>query len=247
MPRRPQTLNRTHQLRTTGDSHVLAGHGCCQNPQVAPNALVTLGAVLLGGLMTVLGQLALEWIRSRLEQRRTRREREAAVRVIRFQFYSAQHVLKQAIEQRTWWGAPDELTLGESGQDLRMLADVLAEPEWRIYTSAWRRLRECSRLRPESAKYMGSADEKADASRRCDEPIPLAALQQLLGAFVTIDDARHRLLRYVVDEKTGKVPLRPVGLTDAEIATGLKHAGHLVDVSAWAARLAAASVPDRSS
>lgn len=202
------------------------------------NSLITLGAVLLGGLMTMLGQLTLESIRSQLAVRRLRREREAAVRVIRFQFYCAQHVLKRALESCMWWGTPEELTLGESGEDLRMLASLLPEPEWRIYTSAWRRLRECSQLRPESTVAPGPpcADDVNRSGH--DNRIPVAALQQLLGAFVAVDDARHRLERYVVDKSTGEIPLHPIGLTPGEITFVLQHhAGHLVDASVWSARL----------
>jgi hypothetical protein len=126
---------------------------------VTSNSLITLGAVMLGGLMTMLGQLTLESIRSQLAVRQLRREREAAVRVIRFQFYCAQHVLKRALESCMWWGTSEELTLGEPGEDLRMLAGLLPEPEWRLYTSAWRRLRECSQLRPESTAAPGSPGE----------------------------------------------------------------------------------------
>jgi hypothetical protein len=205
--------------------------------------LITLGAVLLGGLMTMLGQLTLESIRSRLAARQLRREREAAVRVIRFQFYCAQHVVKRALESRVWWGTPDELTLGEPGEDLRILAGLLPELEWRIYTSAWRRLRECSQLRSESAAAPGLPDEDGVDRNGHDNRISVAALQQLLGAFVTVDDARHRLESYVVDKSTGEIPLHPIGLTPAEIAFGLQHhVGHLVDTSGWPARLGIAEV-----
>jgi hypothetical protein len=217
--------------------NVDAACGDLQEDDVRIDALVTLAAVLLGGLMTVLGQVALEALHRGRDARRVRRERQVTIRIIKFQLYCAEHVMKRALESRTWWPSSDELTLGEPGEDLKVLADLLPEFEWRIYTSAWRQLRECARLRPGPNVSVGDGDNSGHTQNQVDR-IPSTALLQLLGAFVTVDDARHRLEPYGLDRSTGEITIRPVGLTSTDMSDALhNYAGHLVDVSAWTTRL----------
>lgn len=65
--------------------------------------MVTLAAVVIGGILTLLAQVVLDGLRARAEKAARRDEIRAAVRVIRFHFYAAQHVLKAALEPGLWW------------------------------------------------------------------------------------------------------------------------------------------------
>ena len=64
--------------------------------------MVTLVAVVVGGVLTMLAQIVLDGLRARAEKTARRDEIRAAVRVIRFHFYAAQHVLKAALESGLW-------------------------------------------------------------------------------------------------------------------------------------------------
>jgi hypothetical protein len=98
----------------------------------------TFVAVVLGGVISVLSQVALDVTRARAQARKNRKEIMTAVRVIRFMLYSAQHMLREALETGRWWSPSDELNVAAAGEDLRALAELLPEEHWRIYTGAAR-------------------------------------------------------------------------------------------------------------
>lgn len=195
----------------------------------------TLAAVLLGGLITIVSQLTLDGMRNRALEKAKQKETRAAVRVIRFHFYAAQHVLREALETGFWWTQPVDLDLGAAGEDLQLLANLLPEPEWRIYTGAWRRLRDVIR-RYDAA--MQEAENLQGGLERLTGPLDKADMQYVLGAFATIDDARRHLQRYVRDAVPGEVPIRQISLAPEDASWALANrASHLVDVGRWMNRL----------
>lgn len=205
----------------------------------------TLIAVVLGGVISVLSQVTLDATRARAQARTERQEITTAIRVIRFTFYSAEHVLREALETGRWWSPSDELNVAAAGEDLRALAATLPEEHWRIYTGAWRRLRECVR-RAEAARLTEAVPGSAQvANRVASAPdtdsgsvISVADLQRILGAFISADDARHRLQTYVVERYTNEVLLSRICLTDQEIADAVDHyASQSADKPRWHARL----------
>ena len=209
----------------------------------------TFVAVVLGGVISVLSQVTLDTTRARAEARRKSKEINAAIRVVRFTFYSAEYVLKEALETGRWWSPADELSVAAAGEDLHTLATMLPEEHWRIYTAAWRRLHDCVR-RFEAAQRTAatSASMNSQASITGDrgassvaDPgsvISAADLQRILGAFISADDARHRLEAYVVETRTNDVPLGQICLTDQEIADAIDHhASRSISKRQWHARL----------
>ena len=83
--------------------------------------MVTLVAVVVGGILAMLAQIVLDGLRTRAEKAARRDEIRAAVRAIRFHFYAAQHVLKAALESGLWWS-------GAAGLDLAAAEN--ASPPW---------------------------------------------------------------------------------------------------------------------
>ena len=207
-------------------------------------------AVVLGGVISVLSQVTLDTTRARAQARTKRKEITTAIRVIRFTFYSAEYVLKEALETGRWWSPTDELSVAAAGEDLHKLAATLLEEHWRIYTGAWRRLHDCVRrfeaaqrtaAAPASMNSQTSIAGDRGASASVTDPgsvISAADLQRILGAFISADDARHRLEAYVVETSTRDVPLAQICLTDQEIADAIDHhASRSVNKSQWHARL----------
>ena len=207
-------------------------------------------AVVLGGVISVLSQVTLDTTRARAEARRKSKEINAAIRVVRFTFYSAEYVLKEALETGRWWSPADELSVAAAGEDLRTLATVLPEEHWRIYSAAWRRLHDCVR-RFEAAQRTAAtpASMNSQASITDDRGVPGSVtdpgsvisagdLQRILGAFISADDARHRLEAYVVETRTNEVPLGQICLTDQEIGDAIdQHASQSINKRQWHARL----------
>jgi hypothetical protein len=218
--------------------------------------LSTFIAVILGGLISVLSQVTLDATRTRAQARTKREEINTAIRVIRFTFYSAEYVLKEALETGRWWSPSDELNIAAAGEDLRALAAVLPEEHWRIYTGSWRRLHDCVR-RFEAARLTAAAPASTHSQvsvagdRGASAPfmdsgsvISTADLQGILGAFISADDARHRLEIYVVERSTNDVPLGRICLTDQEIADAIDRcASQSVDKPRWHTRLRSSAGP----
>ena len=175
--------------------------------------MVTLVAVVVGAVITMLAQIVLDGLRARAQKAARGDEIRAAIRVIRFHFYAAEHVLKAALESGLWWSGVAGLDLAAAGESLRVLAGLLPEHQWRVYTAAWRRLHGCLQ------RYDACVHEPQDSGppRQITDPtyghhltlqhIERPDLKFLLGAFVTVDDARRQLEPYVADQSTGDVPL----------------------------------------
>ena len=100
--------------------------------------MVTLVAVVVGAVITMLAQIVLDGLRARAQKAARRDEIRAAIRVIRFHFYAAQHLLKAALESGLWWSGAAGLDLAAAGESLQVLAGLLPEDQWRVYTAAWR-------------------------------------------------------------------------------------------------------------
>ncbi len=201
--------------------------------------MVTLVAVVVGAVITMLAQIVLDGFRARAQKAARGDEIRAAIRVIRFHFYAAEHVLKAALESGLWWSGVAGLDLAAAGESLQVLAGLLPEHQWRVYTAAWRRLHGC--LQRYDACVHGPWD--SGPPRQITDPmyghhltlqhIERPDLKFLLGAFVTVDDARRQLEPYVADRSTGDVPLGRLCLTGQEITEALDEAGHLVDRGQW--------------
>jgi hypothetical protein len=200
--------------------------------------LITFAAVVLGGVISILSQVTLDSVRQRSHKREKEAESQAAIRVIRFHFYAAQHVLKESLETGRWWSGPAGLDVAVAGEDLNRLAGLLPDEEWRIYTAAWRRLCSCIR-RYEASRLLTSEGstvvltEPIHGENSLAQSIEPTDLQFLLGTFVTVDDARRRLQHHSVDRLSGDVRLSRLGLTDQEKIAALDLAGHLIDRSRW--------------
>lgn len=195
----------------------------------------TLAAVVLGGMISIVSQLTLDGMRNRAIEKAKQKEAQAAVRVIRFHFYAAEQVLKEALETGRWWARPVDLDLGAAGEDLQFLANLLPESEWRIYTGAWRRLRDVIRRFDAATQRITGQQNSAEQQ---PSPPSKSDMQALLGAFATIDDARRHLQRYVRDAAPGDVLVRKIKLTQEEGRWALANrASHLVDVETWMIRL----------
>jgi hypothetical protein len=201
--------------------------------------MVTLVAVVVGGVITMLAQIVLDSVRARAQRAARRDEIRAAVRVIRFHFYAAQHVLKAALETGLWWSGAAGLDLAAAGESLQMLAGLLPEQQWRIYTAASRRLHGCLQRYDACAhERQGSGPPRQVTGRAPGHHLIAQHIEQpdlkfLLGAFVTVDDARRQLQPYAGDQSTGDVPLGQLCLTGQEITEALDEAGHLVDRDQW--------------
>ncbi len=123
------------------------------------------------------------------------------------------------------------LDLAAAGESLQALAGLLPEYQWRVYTAAWRRLHGC--FQRYDACVPGQTVNSAYDHHLTGQPIEEPDLRFLLGAFVTVDDARRQLQPYAVDRSTGDVPLGRLCLTGQEITEALDEAGHLVDRDPW--------------
>ena len=201
--------------------------------------MVTLVAVVVGGILAMLAQIVLDGLRTRAEKAARRDEIRAAVRAIRFHFYAAQHVLKAALESGLWWSGAAGLDLAAAGESLPTLAGLLPEHQWRVYTAAWRRLHGCLQ-RYDACVHgrLGGAPPGRAANRAHDHDPARQRIEQpdlkfLIGAFVTVNDARIQLQPYVADQSITEVPLRRLCLTRQEITEALDEAGHLVDRDRW--------------
>jgi hypothetical protein len=129
-------------------------------------------------------------------------------------------VLKAALETGLWWPGPAGLDLASAGESLQMLAGLLPETQWRIYTAAWRRLHGCLQRydacvhEPDRARRLPlQGTDRAYGHHLIMQHIDLPDLKFLLGAFVTVDDARRQLQPYAADRSTGSVPLGQLRLT----------------------------------
>ncbi|AVZ71051.1 hypothetical protein SLUN_01075 [Streptomyces lunaelactis] len=185
--------------------------------------LQTLIAVALGGALTIASQVVISVLRTRDERRQKREVAVAILRVHQFHFYTAQHLLKESLESGRWWSRELESFPLASDQDLREVTLLVPIPVWRAYTAAVRRLAGCTRLR-----------ESAGDRNTVSTP----HLQLLLGAYVTLDHARHAmapLSRVHADP----VPLGVLALTRQEIEDAVRlHASRQAPREQWAARLA---------
>jgi hypothetical protein len=177
----------------------------------------TLVGVLVGGLLVILGQVAVGSLRARSARRSAHRDAVNAARLRQWLFFSAQQAIRDAIEGGKWW--PDErssLWL-PTEQELRQLAGLLPDGVWTLYTAAARRLSVCAHLR-----------------RRAGEdpaPVDRTGIQQLIGAFVTVDTAR-RALEPVTRTRSGDLQLDSSSLTRTDIEQGLTYAED-IDVARW--------------
>jgi hypothetical protein len=215
----------------------------------------TFVAVVLGGVISILSQVALDVTRARAQARKNRKEIMTAVRVIRFMLYSAQHVLKEALETGRWWSPSDELNVAAAGEDLRALAELLPEEHWRIYTASWRRLHDCIRrfdaaqttvALPANASPQAPVigHYAATSAAGLGPVIHPVDLQVILGAFITVDNARYQLETYVVETYTNEIPLDRICLTDQQIAEAIDHqTSRMVDKRRWHARLRSVTEP----
>ena len=95
--------------------------------------MVTLVAVVVGGILAMLAQIVLDGLRTRAEKAARRDEIRAAVRAIRFHFYAAQHVLKAALESGLWWSGAAGLDLAAAGESLPTLAPAARAPVARLH------------------------------------------------------------------------------------------------------------------
>ncbi|MFD5017230.1 hypothetical protein [Streptomyces chartreusis] len=140
--------------------------------------LQTLIGVLLRGALTIASQVVISVLRSRDERRQKREAAVAILRVHRFHFYAAQHLLKDALESGRWWPREFEPFPLPDDQDLREMTLLVPIPVWRAYTAAVRRLTGCTRLRQNAGDL---------------DAVSTPHLQLLLGAYVTLDHTRHAI------------------------------------------------------
>ena len=174
----------------------------------------------------MLAQILLDYLRGKTQKRKEEAEINATVRVIRFHFYAAEHVLKESLETGFWWSGEAGLDVAAAGEELGRLAGLLTEDQWRIYTGAWRRLRGCIQrydeciLRPGRNGLSAKMAEHAYGHNLISQRIEPADLKFLLSTFITVDDARLRLLPYVREKETREVPLRKALSNDARNPRG---------------------------
>jgi hypothetical protein len=201
--------------------------------------MLTLLAVVIGGVITLLAQIALERLNESRKKRRKDEQSRAAVRVIRFHFFAAEHVLKRCLETGFWWSSAAGINVAAAGEALDTLAELLPEEQWRIYTGAWRRLRGCIQRYDGSVHKPVSNDSSmgvAELTYGHDlilQRIEPADLKFLLATFVTVDQARHALEKYVVDSTTQEVKLGPLCLNKEQIHQALEDAGRFVKRDDW--------------
>ena len=98
--------------------------------------MLTLLAVVVGGVITLLAQIALERLKESRKKRRKNEQSRAAVRVIRFHFFAAEHVLKRCLETGFWWSSAAGLNVAAAGEALDTSRRARPEEQWRIYTGA---------------------------------------------------------------------------------------------------------------
>jgi hypothetical protein len=184
-------------------------------------------------------QVTLDYLRGKSQKRKEQDEIKTAIRVIRFYFYAAQHVLRESLQTGLWWSGEAGLDVAAAGETLPTLANLLPEDQWRLYTAAWRRLRGCIQRYNASVSRSasnGAPREVAEARyghSLISQRIEPADLQFLLSTFVTVDDARRQLQPYVRDSMTREVPLDRIQLTKPQIEAALKEASHMVDQKRW--------------
>jgi hypothetical protein len=161
--------------------------------------------------------------------------------VVRFKFYAAEHELKQALETGKWWAPQADPTVATAGEDLRSLAGLLEEEHWRMYTAAWRRLHECI-IRSQNARVVKTHPKNGPGdlqpSIRPDDQ------KHMLGAFITVENARWELREYVQDERRFEVNLARsrIALDDLQVADAIDHyASPLADKQKWRERLCSPS------
>jgi hypothetical protein len=116
-----------------------------------------------------------------------------------------------------------------------------ARTAWWIYTSAWRRLKECQGRGEAAGHWTADAGDVPDVA---SGPVSRLDLQMLLGTFITVDEARHEPEGYVQDRATQGVRLSHLELDEGEVLAALeRNVGHSVGVDAWRDRLLLSAKP----
>jgi hypothetical protein len=110
----------------------------CDAPcAVADGSLI---GVLIGGGLTLSGQLCLETLRIRRERARRRDLARAAARLQRDDYTSGLEAVRYCLEARTWWPSSLEIPLSTELEDRRLLANHLTATEFRRVAGSVRRL-----------------------------------------------------------------------------------------------------------
>lgn len=141
--------------------------------------LATLIGVIVGGLLTILSQLTVDFFRARSEKRAARESTIDLARIRQWHFYTTQHLLRDSIESERWWSGDESALRLPNDEELRKLTGLLSYEGWAMYTACVRRLMICANLR-----------------RRAGEDATLISHEDLLcllGAYIVLDEARRSL------------------------------------------------------
>lgn len=134
--------------------------------------------VLIGGGLTIAGQLIAEALRSRATSQREARPTRASARIQRIELWQGQTAILEALSTLTWWPPSMDPVLRSDPADRRLLAQHLDGSSWGRVSTAWRKFQE--RL---------AERDQAGAHRDLSE----IAIEKLLVTFFSLDEARAAL------------------------------------------------------
>jgi hypothetical protein len=172
---------------------------CDDRSDMADASLI---GVVVGGALTLSGQVVLEALKRHRDQADARVTARAAARLQRDDVASALEAARWALCKRTWWPVGLDLPLSTEMQDRRLLASHLSETEFRRVSGSLRRF---AQLRSERKAAVDHGGVQADC-------IPLSgdAYERTVLAFLDVAAARLALAPlagYGVDPWPQEVPL----------------------------------------
>jgi hypothetical protein len=138
--------------------------------------------VLIGGALTIIGQVVVEALRTRKEKRQEAQLIRAAARVQRIEFWSGQTAILDALERSSWWAPTKDPMLQASSDDRRLLAQHLTGQDWQQVSTAWRKFQERLNER-----------DQFDPKTANNQPLYKDDTERLLVTFISLDEGRAAL------------------------------------------------------
>jgi hypothetical protein len=161
------------------------------------NVVAPLVGVLIGGVLTILGQFLAHRLETNKEHREHQRQMNVASLLQQDAFWTFQNVVAVAVRNGTWPQNDLDERYAPSRDDMRVMADALDFDSWRAYSTAVRSFSEWMRFAP------GSELSKSQ-------------LLKLLAAYGSVKVSRRLLTRI-----GGRAPLEhrlgPIELTVTEV------------------------------
>jgi hypothetical protein len=131
--------------------------------------------VLIGGLLTIIGQVLISWLQGRREYRKEKHVARTIARLQQDSFWTFQNYAARALRSGRLTSDDIDPRYSPSREDVQVMASVLDSESWRLYISAIRLQAECL-LRSTKARTSALSEDEQ---------------HRLLAAYALVDAARH--------------------------------------------------------